>query len=61
MGLSMFYDKQLPDEARLKLLDCAHARGVTFWDSADVYADNEDLLAKYNILPFSPSFKQLMT
>ncbi|OKL55898.1 hypothetical protein UA08_08956 [Talaromyces atroroseus] len=47
MGLSMFYDKRLPDEDRLKFLDYVHAKGVTFWDSADVYADNEDLLAKW--------------
>lgn len=46
MGLSMFYNTRLPDEDRLKFLDYAHAKGVTFWDSADVYADNEDILAK---------------
>ncbi|RAK88464.1 aldo-keto reductase [Aspergillus costaricaensis CBS 115574] len=47
MGLSMFYDKRLPDEDRLSFLDYALAKGVTFWDSADVYADNEDILAKW--------------
>lgn len=46
MGLSMFYDKRLPDDDRLNFLDYALAKGVTFWDSADVYADNEDILAK---------------
>lgn len=46
MGLSMFYNTRLPDEDRLKFLDYAHGKGVTFWDSADVYADNEDILAK---------------
>ena len=46
MGLSIFYNTVLPDEARLKFLDYAYESGVTFWDSSDVYGDNEDLLGK---------------
>lgn len=46
MGLSMFYGVPMPDEERLRFLDEAHARGVTLWDTADVYADNEDILAR---------------
>ncbi|RAK82172.1 aldo-keto reductase [Aspergillus fijiensis CBS 313.89] len=47
MGLSMFYGVPMPDEERLRFLDEAHAQGVTFWDTADVYADNEDILARW--------------
>ncbi|PYI05427.1 aldo-keto reductase [Aspergillus sclerotiicarbonarius CBS 121057] len=47
MGLSMFYNTRRPDAERLKFLDYAHAKGATFWDSADVYADNEDIIAKW--------------
>ncbi|OGM50531.1 hypothetical protein ABOM_000887 [Aspergillus bombycis] len=47
MGLSMFYGVPMSNEDRLKFLDNAHARGVTFWDAADVYADNEDILATW--------------
>ncbi|KAI9725892.1 MAG: hypothetical protein M1834_009455 [Cirrosporium novae-zelandiae] len=47
MGLSMFYGKRLPDVDRLKFLDYAYESGVRFWDTADVYADNEDLLGKW--------------
>ena len=47
MGLSMFYNTRRPDDERLKFLDYAHTKGATFWDSADVYADNEDIIGKY--------------
>ncbi|PWY83694.1 aldo-keto reductase [Aspergillus sclerotioniger CBS 115572] len=47
MGLSMFYNTRRPDAERLKFLDYAHAQGATFWDSADVYADNEDIIGKW--------------
>lgn len=44
MGLSAFYGKPKPDEERLKFLDTLYDEGELFWDSADMYMDNEDLL-----------------
>ncbi|OQV10530.1 hypothetical protein CLAIMM_14515 [Cladophialophora immunda] len=44
MGLSAFYSTPKPDEERLALLDHVYASGELFWDSADIYKDNEDLL-----------------
>ncbi|KAG7004574.1 aldo-keto reductase yakc [NADP(+)] [Physcia stellaris] len=47
MGLSIGYGTPESDEERFKILDRAHELGQRFWDSADVYADNEDLLSKW--------------
>lgn len=47
MGLSAFYGKPKPDSERLALLDAAYELGERFWDSADIYGDNEDLLGKW--------------
>jgi len=47
MGLSAFYGKIDPDEERFKVLDRAIELGSTYFDSANVYGDNEDLLGKY--------------
>lgn len=47
MGLSAFYGATSPDEERLRFLDHVHASGETFWDTADVYMDSEDLIGKY--------------
>lgn len=47
MGLSVFYGSAKPDSERLALLDHAHALGEHFWDTSDLYGDNEDLLAKW--------------
>ncbi|TFY63594.1 hypothetical protein EVJ58_g3155 [Rhodofomes roseus] len=47
MGISAFYAKPLPDEERLQILDEVYKSGVTHWDTADVYADSEDLLSKW--------------
>lgn len=47
MGLSAFYGKPESDEERFKILDKAYEMGETFWDSADVYMDNEDLMGKW--------------
>jgi aryl-alcohol dehydrogenase-like predicted oxidoreductase len=47
MGLSAFYGQPEPDEARFKVLDRAYALGETFWDSADIYQDSEDLVGKW--------------
>ena len=47
MGLSAFYGKTESDEERLKFLDRVYELGETNWDSADMYADNEDLIGKW--------------
>ncbi|KAJ4294496.1 hypothetical protein N0V90_008187 [Kalmusia sp. IMI 367209] len=47
MGLSVFYGKPKPDSERLALLDAAYELGERFWDTADMYGDNEDLLGKW--------------
>lgn len=47
MGLSAFYGKPGPDEERFQVLDRAIELGSTYFDSADIYGDNEDLLGKY--------------
>ena len=47
MGLSGFYGEIESDEGRFKVLDKAYEMGETFWDTADVYADSEDLIGKW--------------
>ncbi|CAF9914602.1 hypothetical protein IMSHALPRED_001957 [Imshaugia aleurites] len=47
MGLSAFYGKPESDEDRFRLLDKAYDMGETFWDSADIYSDSEDLIGKW--------------
>ena len=47
MGLSISYGTIGSDEERFKVLDRAIELGSTYFDSADVYGDNEDLLGKY--------------
>ncbi|UKZ82622.1 hypothetical protein TrVFT333_010415 [Trichoderma virens FT-333] len=47
MGLSSMYGFGGSDEDRFKVLDRAHELGNTFWDTADVYGDNEELLGKW--------------
>ncbi|THX05278.1 Aldo/keto reductase [Aureobasidium pullulans] len=46
MGLSCFYGPPKPDHERLAILDAAFEQGCRFWDTADCYADSEDLLEK---------------
>ena len=48
MGLSAFYGTPKPDEERFSILDKCYEDGELFWDSADVYKDNEDLLRESN-------------
>lgn len=47
MGLSAFYGKPKPDEERMKFLDHIYEAGERFWDSADMYGDNEDLIGRW--------------
>ncbi|KAH8116182.1 Aldo/keto reductase [Phellopilus nigrolimitatus] len=49
MGLSAFYSKATPltDEERFKVLDAVYESGCNYWDSANIYGDSEELLAKW--------------
>jgi len=47
MGLSAFYGPPKPDNERMALLDRCYDLGEWNWDSADVYADSEDLLGRW--------------
>ncbi|KAL9120984.1 MAG: hypothetical protein Q9187_002459 [Circinaria calcarea] len=47
MGLSAFYGQPESDEERFKVLDRAYELGERFWDTSDVYLDNEDLIGKW--------------
>ncbi|KAF2127179.1 aldo/keto reductase-like protein [Dothidotthia symphoricarpi CBS 119687] len=47
MGLSAFYGTAKPDAERLAFLDAAYEAGNRFWDTADIYGDNEELLGKW--------------
>lgn len=50
MGLSGAFAKQKPDDERYAVLDHAYQSGVYLWDTADAYADSEDLLGRYVFL-----------
>lgn len=41
---SAFYGTPKPDNERFAVLDKAYKDGELFWDSADVYGDNEELI-----------------
>ncbi|KAK5954354.1 hypothetical protein OHC33_004927 [Knufia fluminis] len=47
MGLSGAFAKQKPDDERYAVLDYAYQSGVYLWDTADAYADSEDLLGRW--------------
>jgi len=47
MGLSAFYGKPKPDEERYAMLDHVYNSGERFWDTADMYMDNEDLIGRW--------------
>ncbi|KAI9843179.1 MAG: hypothetical protein M1837_006541, partial [Sclerophora amabilis] len=47
MGMSVGYGTTENDADCLKILDRAHELGETFWDTADVYGDSEDLVGKW--------------
>lgn len=53
MGLSAYYGATASDEERLEFLDHVYASGQRFWDTADIYGDNEDLIGKYVFLSLS--------
>lgn len=45
--MSAWYGDIPSDEERFKVLDRAYELGETFWDTADLYGDSEDLVAKW--------------
>ncbi|KAG2053060.1 Aldo keto reductase [Suillus hirtellus] len=47
MGLGAYYGQTGSDEERLKVLDKAYELGCTFWDTADIYGDSEELIGKW--------------
>ncbi|EIM91148.1 Aldo/keto reductase [Stereum hirsutum FP-91666 SS1] len=47
MGISAFYGETESDEERIKFLTEVYNRGCTFWDTADIYKDSEDLIGKW--------------
>jgi len=47
MGISSFYGTVDSDEERLKVLDHAYEKGCTFWDTANMYGDSEELIGKW--------------
>ncbi|KAF9219111.1 Aldo/keto reductase [Gyrodon lividus] len=47
MGISAFYGDIEPDEERFKVLDAALDGGCTFWDTANIYGDSEELIGKW--------------
>jgi aryl-alcohol dehydrogenase-like predicted oxidoreductase len=47
LGFSTFYGAPQPDSERFAFLDRAFELGATNWDSADIYADSEDLIGKW--------------
>ncbi|KAJ9217577.1 hypothetical protein DTO166G4_759 [Paecilomyces variotii] len=47
MSASGMYGPSPPDDERFAFLDEAYKRGEIFWDTADKYADSEDLLGKW--------------
>jgi aryl-alcohol dehydrogenase-like predicted oxidoreductase len=47
LGFSASYGAPQPDSERFAFLDRAFELGATNWDSADIYADSEDLIGKW--------------
>ncbi|KAF5625544.1 aldo-keto reductase yakc [Fusarium tjaetaba] len=47
MGISAFYGPVKPEAERMALLDKAYELGETFWDTADMYGDSEELIGRW--------------
>ncbi|KAK9345823.1 NADP-dependent oxidoreductase domain-containing protein [Lipomyces starkeyi] len=47
MGISAFYEPHLTDEQAFPLFDKLLELGCTFWDTARIYGDNEEILGRY--------------
>ncbi|CCM06803.1 uncharacterized protein FIBRA_09103 [Fibroporia radiculosa] len=46
MGIGAWYGKT-DEQETMKALTCAADRGLTFWDTADVYGNSEEILGKW--------------
>ena len=56
-----FYFSFVAERRNTQVLDAALEEGCTFWDSADVYGDNEDLLGKWCFLAiYHRTYEELM-
>ncbi|KAG5806317.1 hypothetical protein H9Q74_012681 [Fusarium xylarioides] len=47
MGISAFYGPVKPEAERMALLDKAYELGETFWNTADMYGDSEELIGRW--------------
>ncbi|KAG2061318.1 Aldo keto reductase [Suillus hirtellus] len=47
MGIGAFYGQTDSDEERFKVLDKVYELGCTFWDTANIYGDSEELIGKW--------------
>ncbi|KAK9385175.1 NADP-dependent oxidoreductase domain-containing protein [Lipomyces mesembrius] len=47
MGISAFYEPKLDDEAAFTILDKALELGCTFWDTARMYNNNEEVIGRW--------------
>ncbi|KAK9242828.1 NADP-dependent oxidoreductase domain-containing protein [Lipomyces tetrasporus] len=47
MGISAFYEPKLDDEAAFAVLDKAVELGCTFWDTARIYNNNEEVIGRW--------------
>lgn len=57
MGLSGPLGMRKSEAERYAILDHAYKSGARFWDTADAYGDNENLIGKY-VARGHPSFDQ---
>ncbi|KAG2036019.1 Aldo keto reductase [Suillus americanus] len=51
MGIGAYYGQTGPDEERFQVLDKAYELGCTFWDTANIYGDSEELIGKWYLNP----------
>ncbi|KIX09201.1 uncharacterized protein Z518_00280 [Rhinocladiella mackenziei CBS 650.93] len=47
MSIGGAYGQKDTEEDKIALLDHAHAIGETFWDTADIYFDSEEIIGKW--------------
>ncbi|KAK9468808.1 NADP-dependent oxidoreductase domain-containing protein [Lipomyces arxii] len=47
MGISAFYSTRIDDSAAFKIFDKLIELGCTFWDTARIYGNNEEIIGRY--------------
>ncbi|KAK9315036.1 NADP-dependent oxidoreductase domain-containing protein [Lipomyces starkeyi] len=47
IGISAYYEPKLDDEAAFTILDKAIELGCTFWDTARIYNNNEEVIGRW--------------